>query len=147
MPASRTRHLRLAAAVLPILALTLLLAGCPKRPAMTAATPPPPVPPPAVAPPTPAAPPPIAPAPVGPATLHAGATAGAVPEPARPLAYQGKRGPHPRPNPVLAPSDPFGTPGWRGRPHSLPGAQGRGGGGHRGGAPAHADGARAADAA
>ena len=68
MPASRTRHLRLAAAVLPILALTLLLAGCPKRPAMTAATAPPPVPPAAVAPPTPAAPAPIAPAPVAPPT-------------------------------------------------------------------------------
>jgi peptidoglycan-associated lipoprotein len=58
----------LAAAVLPILALTLLLAGCPKRPAMTAATAPPPVPPAAVAPPTPAAPAPIAPAPVAPPT-------------------------------------------------------------------------------
>jgi len=72
MPESRTRHLRLAAAVLPILALTLLLAGCPKRPAMTAATAPPPVPPAAVAPPTPAAPAPapapIAPAPVAPPT-------------------------------------------------------------------------------
>jgi peptidoglycan-associated lipoprotein len=68
MPASRTRHLRSAAAVLPILALTLLLAGCPKRPAMTAATAPPPVPPAAVAPPTPAAPAPIAPAPVAPPT-------------------------------------------------------------------------------
>ena len=45
MTGSRTRHLRSAAAVLPILALTLLLAGCPKRPAMTAATAPPPVPP------------------------------------------------------------------------------------------------------
>jgi peptidoglycan-associated lipoprotein len=55
--------------VLPILALTLLLAGCPKRPAMTAATAPPPVPPAAVAPPTPApAPAPIAPAPVAPPT-------------------------------------------------------------------------------
>jgi len=68
MPESRARHLRLAAAVLPILALTLLLAGCPKRPAMTAATAPPPVPPAAVAPPTPAAPAPIAPAPVAPPT-------------------------------------------------------------------------------
>ena len=69
MTGSRTRHLRSAAAVLPILALTLLLAGCPKRPAMTAATAPPPVPPAAVAPPTPApAPAPIAPAPVAPPT-------------------------------------------------------------------------------
>ena len=65
----RTRHIRSAATVLPILALTLLLAGCPKRPAMTAATAPPPVPPAAVAPPTPApAPAPIAPAPVAPPT-------------------------------------------------------------------------------
>lgn len=69
MTGSRTRYLRSAAAVLPILALTLLLAGCPKRPAMTAATAPPPVPPAAVAPPTPApAPAPIAPAPVAPPT-------------------------------------------------------------------------------
>ena len=70
MTASRTRHLRSAAVVLPILGLTLLLAGCPKRPAMTAATAPPPVPPAAVAPPTPAAPAPapVAPAPVAPPT-------------------------------------------------------------------------------
>jgi peptidoglycan-associated lipoprotein len=70
MTASRTRHLRSAAAVLPILGLTLLLAGCPKRPAMTAATAPPPVPPAAAAPPTPAAPAPapVAPAPVAPPT-------------------------------------------------------------------------------
>jgi peptidoglycan-associated lipoprotein len=69
MTGSQTRHLRSAAAVLPILALTLLLAGCPKRPAMTAATAPPPVPPAAAAPPTPApAPAPIAPAPVAPPT-------------------------------------------------------------------------------
>ena len=61
MTGSRTRHLRSAAAVLPILGLTLLLAGCPKRPAMTAATAPPPVPPAAVAPPTPAAPAPAPP--------------------------------------------------------------------------------------
>jgi peptidoglycan-associated lipoprotein len=67
----KTRHIRSAAAVLPILALTLLLAGCPKRPAMTAATAPPPVPPPAAAPPTPApapAPAPVAPTPVAPPT-------------------------------------------------------------------------------
>jgi len=70
MTGSRTRHLRSAAAVLPILGLTLLLAGCPKRPAMTAATAPPPVPPAAAAPPTPAAPAPapVAPAPVAPPT-------------------------------------------------------------------------------
>lgn len=69
MTGARTRHLRSAAAVLSMLALTLLLAGCPKRPAMTAATAPPPVPPAAVAPPTPApAPAPIAPAPVAPPT-------------------------------------------------------------------------------
>ena len=66
-----TRHIRSAATVLPIIALTLLLAGCPKRPAMTAATAPPPVPPAAVAPPTPApapAPAPVAPTPVAPPT-------------------------------------------------------------------------------
>lgn len=70
MTGSRTRHLRSAAAVLPILGLTLLLAGCPKRPAMTAATAPPPVPPAAAAPPTPAAPAPapVVPAPVAPPT-------------------------------------------------------------------------------
>jgi len=70
MTGSRIRHLRSAAAVLPILGLTLLLAGCPKRPAMTAATAPPPVPPAAAAPPTPAAPAPapVAPAPVAPPT-------------------------------------------------------------------------------
>ena len=70
MTGSRTRHLRSAAAVLPILGLTLLLAGCPKRPAMIAATAPPPIPPAAAAPPTPAAPAPapVAPAPVAPPT-------------------------------------------------------------------------------
>ena len=65
------RHIRSVATVLPIIALTLLLAGCPKRPAMTAATAPPPVPPAAVVPPTPApapAPAPVAPAPVAPPT-------------------------------------------------------------------------------
>ena len=75
MTRSRTKHLRSAAAVLPILGLTLLLAGCPKRPAMTAATAPPPVPPAAAAPPTPAAPAPapapVAPAPVAPPTAVA----------------------------------------------------------------------------
>ena len=63
-------RLRSVAAVLSLVSLTLLLAGCPKRPAMTAATAPPPVPPAAVAPPTPAAPAPapVAPAPVAPPT-------------------------------------------------------------------------------
>jgi peptidoglycan-associated lipoprotein len=70
------------AAVLPILSLTLLLAGCPKRPAMTAATAPPPIPPAAVAPPTPAAPVPIAPAPVAPPT------AAPAPAPALPKEYR-----------------------------------------------------------
>jgi peptidoglycan-associated lipoprotein len=70
------------AAVLPILSLTLLLAGCPKRPAMTAATAPPPIPPAAVAPPTPAAPVPIAPAPVAPPT------AAPAPAPAPPKEYR-----------------------------------------------------------
>jgi peptidoglycan-associated lipoprotein len=70
------------AAVLPILSLTLLLAGCPKRPAMTAATAPPPIPPAAVAPPTPAAPAPIAPAPVAPPT------AAPAPAPAPPKEYR-----------------------------------------------------------
>ena len=50
------RHVRTVSTLLPIIGLTLLLAGCPKRPAMTAATAPPPVPPPAAAPPTPPAP-------------------------------------------------------------------------------------------
>jgi peptidoglycan-associated lipoprotein len=54
---------RTVASLLPILSLTLLLAGCPKRPAMTAATAPPPVPPAAAAPPTPAPAPAPAPAP------------------------------------------------------------------------------------
>jgi peptidoglycan-associated lipoprotein len=74
MTGSATRYVRSAATLLPIVALTLMLAGCPKRPAMTQATAPPPVPPAAVAPPTPAtpapapAPAPVAPAPVAPPT-------------------------------------------------------------------------------
>ncbi len=76
------RHLRTVATLLPIISLTLLLAGCPKRPAMTAATAPPPVPPAAVAPPTPAppAPAPVAPAPVAPPTAPAPAPAPAPPK-------------------------------------------------------------------
>jgi peptidoglycan-associated lipoprotein len=74
------------AALLPIISLTLLLAGCPKRPAMTAATAPPPVPPPAAAPPTPAPPPP-APAPVAPAPA-APPTAAPAPPPAPPKEYR-----------------------------------------------------------
>jgi peptidoglycan-associated lipoprotein len=78
------RHVRTVATLLPILSLTLLLAGCPKRPAMTAATAPPPVPPPAAAPPTPAAPAPApAPAPVAPAPA-APPTAAPAPAPAPP---------------------------------------------------------------
>ena len=76
------RHVRTVAALLPIISLALLLAGCPKRPAMTAASAPPPVPPPAAAPPTPAAPPP-APAPVAPAPV-APPTAAPAPAPAPP---------------------------------------------------------------
>jgi peptidoglycan-associated lipoprotein len=80
------RHVRTVAALLPIISLTLLLAGCPKRPAMTAATAPPPVPPPAAAPPTPAAPP-TAPAPVAPAPV-APPTAAPAPAPAPPKEYR-----------------------------------------------------------
>ena len=71
--------------LLPLIALTLLLAGCPKRPAMTAATAPPPVPPAAAAPPTPATPPPappVTPAPVAPPT------ATPPPAPAPPKEYR-----------------------------------------------------------
>ncbi len=82
----RTRSV---AAILPLLSLTLLLAGCPKRPAMTAATAPPPVPPAAAAPPTPSAPPPapapVAPAPVAPPTA---APAPTPPPPAPPKEYR-----------------------------------------------------------
>ena len=83
------RHVRTVAALLPIISLALLLAGCPKRPAMTAASAPPPVPPPAAAPPTPAAPPttpaPVAPAPVAPPTA---APAPAPAPPAPPKEYR-----------------------------------------------------------
>jgi peptidoglycan-associated lipoprotein len=74
------RHIRTVATLLPILSLTLLLAGCPKRPAMNAAAAPPPLPPAAAAPPTPAAP---APAPVAPAPV-APPTAAPAPAPAPP---------------------------------------------------------------
>ena len=77
---------RTVATLLPILSLTLLLAGCPKRPAMTSATAPPPVPPAAAAPPTPAAPAP-APAPVAPAPV-APPTAAPAPVPAPPKEYR-----------------------------------------------------------
>jgi peptidoglycan-associated lipoprotein len=77
----KTGYIRSAATVLPILALTLLLAGCPKRPAMTAATAPPPVPPAAAAPPTPAPAPAPAPAPVAPAPVAPPTTAPAPPAP------------------------------------------------------------------
>jgi peptidoglycan-associated lipoprotein len=76
------RHIRTVATLLPILSLTLLLAGCPKRPAMNAAAAPPPLPPAAAAPPTPAAPVP-APAPVAPAPV-APPTAAPAPAPAPP---------------------------------------------------------------
>jgi len=84
------RSVRTVAALLPIISLTLLLAGCPKRPAMTAATAPPPVPPPAAAPPTPAAPPPApAPAPVAPAPAAPPTAAPApAPAPAPPKEYR-----------------------------------------------------------
>jgi peptidoglycan-associated lipoprotein len=80
------RHVRTVAALLPIISLALLLAGCPKRPAMTAATAPPPVPPAAAAPPTPAAPAPT-PAPVAPAPV-APPTAAPAPAPAPPKEYR-----------------------------------------------------------
>jgi len=76
------RHVRTVAALLPIISLALLLAGCPKRPAMTAATAPPPLAPAAAAPPPPAAPVP-APAPVAPAPA-APPTAAPAPAPAPP---------------------------------------------------------------
>ena len=47
------RHVRTVSTLLPIIGLALILTGCPKRPAWSAATAPPPVPPPAAAPPTP----------------------------------------------------------------------------------------------
>lgn len=82
------RHVRTVASLLPIISLALLLAGCPKRPAMTAATAPPPLPPAAAAPPTPAAPVPApAPAPVAPAPV-APPTAAPTPAPAPPKEYR-----------------------------------------------------------
>jgi peptidoglycan-associated lipoprotein len=80
------RPVRTMAALLPVISLALLLTGCPKRPAMTAATAPPPVPPPAAAPPTPAAPAPapVAPAPVAPPT----AAPAPAPAPAPPKEYR-----------------------------------------------------------
>jgi len=80
------RPIRTVATLLPIISLTLLLAGCPKRPAMTAATAPPPLPPAAAAPPTPAAPAPVpvAPAPVAPPT----AAPAPAPAPAPPKEYR-----------------------------------------------------------
>jgi peptidoglycan-associated lipoprotein len=79
------RPIRTVATLLPIIALTVLLAGCPKRPAMTAATAPPPLPPAAVAPPTPAAP---APAPVAPAPVAPPTAAPAPAPPAPPKEYR-----------------------------------------------------------
>lgn len=68
-----TRTIRSLSLALPILALALVLAGCPKRPMTTAATAPPPVPPAAVVPATPApaapTPAPIAPTPAAPSTV------------------------------------------------------------------------------
>ena len=82
-------RMRSVAAVLPLVLLTLLLAGCPKRPAMPAASAPPPVPSAAAAPPTPTAPAPapapVAPAPVAPPTA---APAPAPPPPAPPKEYR-----------------------------------------------------------
>jgi len=75
------RSIRSTLAVLPVLSLTLLLAGCPKRPAMTQASAPAPVPPAAAAPPTPAPPAPT-PAPVAPPT------AAPTPPPAPPKEYR-----------------------------------------------------------
>lgn len=78
------RHLKSLTAVIPILSLTLLLAGCPKRPQMTQASAPPPVPPPAAAPPAPAPPPPApAPAPTPPPVA-----APTPPPPAPPKEYR-----------------------------------------------------------
>jgi peptidoglycan-associated lipoprotein len=82
-------RMRSIASVLPLVLLTLLLAGCPKRPAMPAASAPPPVPSVAAAPPTPSAPAPapapVAPAPVAPPTA---APAPAPPPPAPPKEYR-----------------------------------------------------------
>jgi len=80
------KHIRTVATLLPVISLTLLLAGCPKRPAMSVATAPPPVPPAAAAPPTPVAPPPApAPTPVAPPTV---APAPTPPPPAPPKEYR-----------------------------------------------------------
>jgi len=79
--------LRTVAALLPILSLTLLLTGCPKRPSMAVATAPPPVAPPAAAPPTPAPPPP-APAPAPTPAPVAPPTPAPAPPPAPPKEYQ-----------------------------------------------------------
>jgi peptidoglycan-associated lipoprotein len=81
------RHVRTVATLLPIISLTLLLAGCPKRPAMTAATAPPPLPPAAAAPPTPAAPAP-APAPIAPTPVAPPTVAPAPAPPAPPKEYR-----------------------------------------------------------
>jgi len=79
------KHIRTVATLLPVISLPLLLAGCPKRPAMSVATAPPPVPPPAAAPPTPVAPPPApAPAPVAPPTV----APAPAPPPAPPKEYR-----------------------------------------------------------
>jgi peptidoglycan-associated lipoprotein len=78
------RHLKSLTAEIPILSLTLFLAGCPKRPQMTQASAPPPVPPPAAAPPAPAPPPPApAPAPTPPPVA-----APTPPPPAPPKEYR-----------------------------------------------------------
>jgi peptidoglycan-associated lipoprotein len=79
------RHVRTVATLLPIISLTLLLAGCPKRPMVPVATAPPPVPPAAVVAPAPPAPAP-APAPVAPPVVVAPAPA--PPPPAPPKEYQ-----------------------------------------------------------
>ena len=80
-------RLRSVAAVLSLVSLTLLLAGCPKRPAMPAVAAPPPAPPAAVAQPAPPvpAPAPVAPAPVAPPTA---APAPAPAPPAPPKEYR-----------------------------------------------------------
>jgi peptidoglycan-associated lipoprotein len=79
------RHLKSLATLIPILSLTLLLAGCPKRPQMTQASAPPPVPPPAAAPPAPAPTPPApAPAPTPPPPV----AAPTPPPPAPPKEYR-----------------------------------------------------------
>jgi len=83
---SKNARVRSLAVALPILSLALFLTGCPKRPAMSAATAPAPVPPPAAAPPTPAppAPAPVAPAPVAPPTV----APAPAPAPAPPKEYR-----------------------------------------------------------